>query len=79
MPLPTLPTLLRELVDVPEVTVPPGRWLDVPGRGRTWLTDVPGPTEDAPAVILLHAVGCTGMLTWFPVIPELARRYRMNR
>jgi pimeloyl-ACP methyl ester carboxylesterase len=65
------------MVDVPEVTVPPGRWLDLPGRGRTWLTDVPGPTDDAPAVILLHAVGCTGLLTWFPVIPELARRYRV--
>jgi pimeloyl-ACP methyl ester carboxylesterase len=77
MPLPTLPTLLREMVDVPEVTVPEGRWLDVPGRGRTWLTDVPGPTPDAPAVILLHAVGCTGLLTWFPVIPELSRKYRV--
>jgi pimeloyl-ACP methyl ester carboxylesterase len=75
--LPTLPTLLRELVDVPEVSIPPGRWLDLPGRGRTWLTDVPGPEADSPAVILLHAVGCTGMLTWFPVIPELSRKYRV--
>jgi 3-oxoadipate enol-lactonase len=75
--LPTLPTLLRELVDVPEITVPEGRWLDLPGRGRTWLTDVPGPEPDSPAVILLHAVGCTGLLTWFPVVPELARRYRV--
>jgi pimeloyl-ACP methyl ester carboxylesterase len=75
--LPTLPTLLREMVDVPEVSIPQGRWLDLPGRGRTWLTDVPGPEPDAPAVILLHAVGCTGMLTWFPVIPALARKYRV--
>lgn len=57
--------------------MPSGRWLDLPGRGRTWLTDVPGPAEDAPAVILLHAVGCTGLLTWFPVIPELARTCRV--
>lgn len=77
MPLPTLPTLLREMVDVPEVVVPKGRWLDVPGRGRTWLTDVPGPTPDAPAVILLHAVGCTGLLTWFPVVERLSARYRV--
>jgi pimeloyl-ACP methyl ester carboxylesterase len=75
--LPTLPTLLRELVDVPELDVPEGRWLDLPGRGRTWLTDVAGPTPDAPAVVLLHAVGCTGLLTWFPVIPALARKYRV--
>lgn len=80
MPLPTLPTLpmlLRELVDVPEVVLPQGRWLDLPGRGRTWLTDVPGPTPEAPAVILLHAVGCTGLLTWFPVIGALSQRYRV--
>lgn len=75
--LPALPDLLRDLVDVPEVVVPKGRWLDVPGRGRTWLTDIPGPTEDAPAIILLHAVGCTGMLTWFPVIEKLSARYRV--
>jgi pimeloyl-ACP methyl ester carboxylesterase len=70
-------TLLRELVDVPAVEIPDGRWLDLPGRGRTWLTDVPGPTPDAPAVILLHAVGCTGLLTWFPVVEQLAARYRV--
>jgi len=75
--IPTLPTLLRDLVDVPDVVVPKGRWLDVPGRGRTWLTDVPGPTPDAPAVILLHAVGCTGLLTWFPVIEKLSAKYRV--
>jgi pimeloyl-ACP methyl ester carboxylesterase len=74
----TLPrTLLRELVDVPAVDIPEGRWLDLPGRGRTWLTDVPGPSPDAPAVILLHAVGCTGLLTWFPVVEQLATRYRV--
>ncbi|MFL6022429.1 MAG: alpha/beta fold hydrolase [Marmoricola sp.] len=77
MQLPSLPSLLRDLVDVPDVVVPKGRWLDLPGRGRTWLTDVPGPTPDAPAVILLHAVGCTGMLTWFPVIEQLSARYRV--
>lgn len=74
---PTLSTLLHDLIDVPDVVVPKGRWLDVPGRGRTWLTDIPGPTPDAPAVILLHAVGCTGMLTWFPVIEKLSAKYRV--
>jgi pimeloyl-ACP methyl ester carboxylesterase len=69
--------LLRELVDVPPFTPPDGRWLDLPGRGRTWLTDVPGPTPHAPAIILLHAVGCTGLLTWFPVVERLAERYRV--
>jgi pimeloyl-ACP methyl ester carboxylesterase len=70
-------TLLRELVDVPETVLPEGRWLVLPGRGRTWLADVPGPDPDAPAVILLHAVGCTGLLTWFPVVEKLAEHYRV--
>ncbi|MDX6277734.1 MAG: hypothetical protein QOJ72_1862, partial [Nocardioidaceae bacterium] len=66
-----------DLFDLPEVDLPEGRWLKLPRRGRTWLTDVPGPTPDAPAIVLLHAVGCTGLLTWFPVIPHLAKRYRV--
>jgi pimeloyl-ACP methyl ester carboxylesterase len=66
-----------DLFDVPEVDLPEGRWLDLPRRGRTWLTDVPGPTPDAPVIVLLHAVGCTGQLTWFPAIPELAKHFRV--
>jgi 3-oxoadipate enol-lactonase len=66
-----------DLFDVPDVDLPEGGWLDLPRRGRTWLTDVPGPTPDAPAIVLLHAVGCTGQLTWFPAIPRLAERYRV--
>ena len=70
-------TLLREIVDVPPFVVPDGRWLDLPGGVRTWLSDVPGPSPEAPAVVLLHAVGCTGLLTWFPVIERLAEKYRV--
>jgi 3-oxoadipate enol-lactonase len=70
-------TLLREIVDVPAFVVPEGRVLELPGRGQTWLTDIPGPSPDAPAVILLHAVGCTGLLTWFPAIERLSEKYRV--
>ena len=73
LPLPV--EWLRQQVTVPQVELPEGRWLDLPGRGRTWLTDA-GPA-DAPAVILLHAVGCTGTLTWFPTIAELSRDHRV--
>jgi len=66
-----------DLFDVPDVDLPEGRWVKLPRRGRTWLTDVPGPTPDAPTIILLHAVGCTGQLTWFPTIPELAKDFRV--
>lgn len=73
----SLGALRQRLPDLPPVDLPAGRWLELPRRGRTWLTDVPGPTPDAPTIVLLHAVGCTGQLTWFPAIPELAKRYRV--
>ena len=73
----SLSALRRHLPDLPPVDLPEGRWLELPRRGRTWLTDVPGPTPDAPTIVLLHAVGCTGQLTWFPSIPRLAERYRV--
>lgn len=69
----------RDHFAVPHVEIPPGRWLELPRRGRTWLTELPGPDGPAPnpAVVLLHAVGCTGMLTWFPTVHRLAERYRV--
>lgn len=67
---------VREQAAVPDVEIPEGRWLDLPRRGRTWLTELPGP-PGAPTVVLLHAVGCTGMLTWFPSVHALAERYRV--
>ncbi|BBH18419.1 hypothetical protein Back2_27060 [Nocardioides baekrokdamisoli] len=70
-------TALAQLLKLPEFDPPEGRWLDLPRRGRVWLTDLPGPTPDARTVVLLHAVGCTGLLTWFPVIEELNKRYRV--
>ncbi len=67
---------VRERAAVPDVEIPEGRWLELPRRGRTWVTELAGP-PGAPAIVLLHAVGCTGMLTWFPSIHQLAERYRV--
>ena len=67
---------LDPFVTLPNVEIPEGRWLQLPRRGRTWLTELPGP-PGAPTVVLLHAVGCTGMLTWFPAVHRLAERYRV--
>lgn len=52
-----------------------GRLIELPGRGRTYVTDV-GP-KDAPTFILLHALACTALLTWYPVVEELSKRYRV--
>jgi 3-oxoadipate enol-lactonase len=68
----------RRVVRLPDVdTVPEGRILDLPGRGRTFVVDVPGPTPDAPTIVLLHALGCTAYLSWVATLGELSRRYRV--
>lgn len=69
--------ILRTRVPLPDVLIPPGRMVELPGRGSTWVSDTPGPSPDAPSIVLLHAVGCTGLLTWFPVIEPLSQRFRV--
>jgi pimeloyl-ACP methyl ester carboxylesterase len=69
-------TYIRKAVPLPSMAIPRGRLVDLPGRGSTYVTVTPGP-PGAPTVLLLHAVGCTGLLTWFPAIPDLAKRYRV--
>ena len=69
-------TAIRRAVPLPSTRIPEGRVVELPGRGSTYVTDTPGP-PGAPTLLLLHAVGCTGLLTWFPAIPELTKRYRV--
>ena len=69
---------MRRIMPLPRVdVVPEGRVLDLSGRGRTFVIDVPGPTPDAPTVVLLHALGCTAYLSWVASIGELSRKYRV--
>jgi pimeloyl-ACP methyl ester carboxylesterase len=56
---------------------PDGQRLDLPKRGRTWIRDLAGPTPDAPAVVLLHGLGATGLLNWFPSLDALRRTHRV--
>ena len=52
--------------------------LELPSRGgSTYVTDTPGPDPDSPTLVLLHALGCTGLLTWYPTIEPFSRRYRV--
>lgn len=55
--------------------LPAGRMVELPGRGATFVTDS-GPA-DAPVIILQHSVMTTGLLCWYPTIPELNQRYRV--
>ncbi len=54
-----------------------GRMIELPGRGRTFVIDVPGPTPDAPTVVLLHALGCTAHLAWATALTELSATHRV--
>lgn len=69
--------LLRRQVYLPWARIPAGRTVELPGRGTTYVTDTPGPTRDAPTIVLLHALGCTGLLTWYPAVEPLSRRFRV--
>jgi len=54
----------------------PGRYLDLPRRGRTFVREVPGP-EGAPTLLLLHGWAATGGLNWFQAFEQLGTRFRV--
>jgi pimeloyl-ACP methyl ester carboxylesterase len=47
------------------------------GRGTTFAVDRPGPSPEAPTVVLLHGLTATGSLNWTPAIAALGERYRV--
>ncbi|MFD4181008.1 alpha/beta fold hydrolase [Rhodococcus sp. NPDC058514] len=63
--------------------VPAGSMVELPGRGSTYVIDTGPPSApgsagtSAPTVILLHALACTGALTWYPAIERLASKMRV--
>lgn len=69
-------TLTRRTITVPPTAgVPEPRPLSLPGRGETVVVDTGEP--EAEPVILLHALACTGLLTFYPALPLLSRRHRV--
>ena len=56
--------------------LPKGRFLKLPGRGTTWVREIPGP-PGAPVLFLLHGLGATGGLNWFSSIAVLGERFRV--
>jgi len=58
----------------------PAEWtdrdVDLPGRGRISVREIPGP-PGAPALALLHGLAATGRLNWFTALPALAERFRV--
>src|SRR3954454_190508 len=58
------------------VVLPPGRHVELPGRGRTFIREIAGP-KGAPAIVLLHGLGADADLNWFPSYEPLGARYRV--
>ena len=56
--------------------VPRGRFVDLPGRGRTFVRELEGP-PGAPTVVLLHGLGATAGLNWFASFRPLSAHYRV--
>ena len=56
--------------------VPPGRAIELPGRGTTFVREISGPRR-APTVVLLHGLAATGGLNWFAAFGPLGRQFRV--
>ena len=56
--------------------LPSARRVDLSGRGRTTAYEMAGP-PGAPTVLLLHGLGATGLLNWWPAFGPLAEHYRV--
>jgi pimeloyl-ACP methyl ester carboxylesterase len=56
--------------------VPSGRPVGLAGRGTILAYEMPGPRR-APALLLLHGLGASGRLNWFPAFGPLSEQFRV--
>ena len=56
--------------------LPPGRKVHLPGRGTTFVRELPGP-PGAPTVMLLHGLTATADVNWFTAFEPLGRHFRV--
>lgn len=56
--------------------LPPGRAVELPGRGTTFVRELAGPAG-APTILLLHGWTVTADLNWFACYEELGRQFRV--
>jgi 3-oxoadipate enol-lactonase len=57
--------------------LPPGREVELPGRGRTFVRELPGPPRSDATLLLLHGWTANADLNWFRSYDALGRRYRV--
>lgn len=65
-----MPTATAPLHDAGEPTLPPGRYLELAGRGVTFVRDQPGAADRIP-VVLLHGWTVTADLNFFAVYDRI--------
>lgn len=56
--------------------LPPGRHVELPGRGTTFIREAGGP-PGAPWVVLLHGWTVNADLNWFAAYRRLSQRFRV--
>jgi pimeloyl-ACP methyl ester carboxylesterase len=59
-----------------EWPIPPGRRVELAGRGTTFVREVAGP-PGAANLLLHHGWGATGGLNWYPTFGPLAEHFRV--
>ena len=57
-------------------SLPPGRRIELPGRGHTFVRELAGPVG-APTILLLHGWTASADLNWFRCYSSLGRDYRV--
>ena len=57
-------------------SLPPGRIVELPGRGSTFVREVAGP-PGAPTLLLLHGWTANADLNWFATYDALGRHFRV--
>jgi 3-oxoadipate enol-lactonase len=58
------------------MALPPGRLIEIPDRGQTFIREVQGP-DHAPTLILLHGWTATADLNWFTCFEELGKHFNV--
>jgi pimeloyl-ACP methyl ester carboxylesterase len=68
------PAPVAQPVDGPPL--PMGQRVELPGRGTTFVREIPGPIG-APTVVLLHGWLASAGLNWFTAFDALGEKYRV--
>jgi 3-oxoadipate enol-lactonase len=58
------------------MALPPGRLIDIPSRGQTFIREIEGP-DNAPTLKLLHGWTATADLNWFTCFEELGKHFNV--